>query len=103
MLLENIKEKSLEKPEAQPSIISSESIKKLKDKIIGKTETDVTKGKSFLLFFKEISIIFNTGFILLNFFFKPYEMVYCADLKNRKGIYFFKLPNYKTPPMQSNK
>lgn len=44
VLLDNIKEKSLDDPDGQPSILSSESIKKLKEKIIGKTESDELKG-----------------------------------------------------------
>lgn len=49
MLLENIKEKSLEKSPEQQSIIPSEAIKKLKEKIIGKSDKgDEVKGKQIL-------------------------------------------------------
>lgn len=52
VILENIQEKSLEKPTEQPKIISTESIKKLKDKIIGKSEKEEeSKGKKY---FKQI-------------------------------------------------
>lgn len=46
VILDNIKERSLEKPQIQTSIISSESIKKLKDRITGITDKEGEgKGK----------------------------------------------------------
>lgn len=44
VLLENIEEKSLDTSSEQLSFISSESLKKLKEKIIGKTPEDEYKG-----------------------------------------------------------
>lgn len=44
VLLENIEEKSLDTSSEQLSFISSESLKKLKEKIIGKPPDDEYKG-----------------------------------------------------------
>lgn len=44
--LENVKEKRLDKPLDQPRMISSESIRKLREKIIGKAENDQAKGNN---------------------------------------------------------
>lgn len=55
VLLENIKEKSLEKDSEQSSIISAQSIRKLKERIIGKSDEEL-KGKCLVRLFKSICI-----------------------------------------------
>lgn len=50
VILENVKEKSLDKPSESSSLISSESMRKLKEKIIGRSEKEIdSKGKKIVL------------------------------------------------------
>lgn len=60
--LENVKEKSLDSEESPRQILSTHSIKKLKEKIIGKIEKDIeAKGnlKSHIIFFISANMHLN--------------------------------------------